>query len=237
MCSTSRVNEVAESIVSETQDPTFPIDKNLLQPEFIEIEPGFRPQPSKPDDISAEVRLCIQQRWSHERLESALQDSLWHGDKFKIPSLVFVNGQQIPSYSVKHNYPLSQIDKIEHEILERIQQEEQAAAERNPEINFSGRWLMLRPGESATEGLGFKVALPNLSLLGSFVAKYRICSCGDFGTQYGINITDMSSLISSEDEDEIRVNLKNNSNDLHLILHGSTVAQGMIAIDIVPLPD
>ncbi len=226
---------MAESIYSETQDKIFSLDKNLFQPEFIEVEPGFKPQSSNPADISADVRLCVQQRWTLERLESALQDSLWYGDKFKTPRLVFVNGKQITSYSVKRNYSLSQLDAIEHEILELIQQEEQAAAELNPEVNFAGRWLMLRPGESVTEGLGFKVAMPDLSQIGSFVAKYQICSCNGFGAQHGIQVTEAADLMDSRDE--IKANLKNNSDNLHFILHGSKVAQGMLAIGIIPFSD
>jgi dUTPase len=228
---------MTESMLTETKDLTFPLDKNLFQPEFIEIEPGFRPKAIQPGDIAANVKLCIRHQWSLERLESALQDSLWYGDQFKTPGLVFVNGKQIASYSVKRNYPLNQLDEIEREIIALIQQAEQAAAEQNPEVNFVGRWLMLRPGESVTEGLGFKVTMPNLSLLGPFSAEYRICSCRSLGAQHGINVTKDSRPINSEPEDEVKVNLKNDSNDLHFILHGSTVAEGMMAIAITPPSD
>ncbi len=223
---------MTESTFIENKDLTSPLDKNLFQPEIIEIAPGFRPKSIQPGDIAANLKLSIQQQWCLERLESALQDSLWYGDKFKTPSLVFVNGKQITSYSVKHRYTLSQLDQIENEIIQIIQQEEKEAAAQNPELNFVGQWLMLRPGEAVTEGLGCKVAIPNLSLAGPFVAEYRISSGNGFDCKYDINVTNSSSTINSGSENEIRLNLINDSNDLHFILNGSTVAQGMIAIGI-----
>jgi dUTPase len=223
---------MTESTFIEDKDLTFPLEKNLFRPEFIEIESGFKPQSLQPGDVAASVKLRIQQQWSFKRLKSALQDSLWCGDDFKTPSLVFVNRKQVTSYAVQQNYTLSQLGQIENEIIELIQQEEKEAAEQNHEVDFIGKWLMLRPGESVTEGLGFKVAIPNLSLLGPFVAEYRICSCSSFGAKYGINITNSFNTLNSGHEDEIKVNLKNNSNDLHFILHGSTIAEGTMAIGI-----
>jgi dUTPase len=223
---------MTESTFIKNKDLTFPLDKNLFKPEFIEIEAGFSPTSFQPGDIAANVKLCIQQQSSLESLESALQDSLWYGDKFKTPSLVFVNGKLVTSYSAKQNYTLSQLDQIENEIIGFIKQEEKEAAEQNPGINFAGKWLMLRPGESVTEGLGFKVVIPDLSLLGPLVAEYRICSCSGFGAKYGINITNSSSIINSRYKDEVKVDLKNDGNDLHFILHGFTIAQGTMAIGI-----
>jgi dUTP pyrophosphatase len=179
----------------------------LLRPEFIELEPGFKPVPANKGDAGADIKLYYPEEQPEDHLLFSLEKA-WYQTRGK--GRFFLNGKA-----------LRLRDTLAEDLsytLERIRAKDKLL-----------RCVVLEPSPSNVWPVqtGFKISLPELPK--PFLPEYQIRSRSGLSSKK-ITVANSPGTVDKNYVDEVKVLLRNGSNDTHVFTHGARIAQGVYSV-------
>jgi dUTPase len=91
-------------------------------------------------------------------------------------------------------------------------------------------YIILAPGTTTVISAGFKIALPDLSDLGPFIATYKVVSRSGLSINLKVKIANAPGIIDRGYRDWVKLGVENTSGNYHFFTDKARLAQGLYEI-------